>query len=201
MNEQTPDAGPPDAGTMANGTVDYAVTGHVATVTMTRPDVANALNAAMIDDLDEALGIAEADDDVRVVILHGDGRHFCAGHDLTELLAGEEHWAAMRSTPEGKWIHETTMYLEKSLRWRNTAKITIAAVHGAVAAAGLMLACMCDLIIAAEDAVFSNPVLRMSGAGVELLVEPWELGARRAKEFLFCARGSCPHSRLNPPGW
>ena len=51
-----------------------------------------------------------------------------------------------------------------------------------------MLACMCDLIVAADDARFSNPVLRMSGAGVELLVEPWELGARRAKEFLFCAR-------------
>jgi enoyl-CoA hydratase len=48
-----------------------------------------------------------------------------------------------------------------------------------------MLACMCDLIIAADDAQFSNPVLRMTGAGVELLVEPWELGQRKAKEFLF----------------
>src|SRR6202011_4983287 len=47
-----------------------------------------------------------------------------------------------------------------------------------------MLACMCDLIVAADDAVFSNPVLRMTGAGVELLVEPWELGMRKAKEFL-----------------
>jgi enoyl-CoA hydratase len=50
-----------------------------------------------------------------------------------------------------------------------------------------MLACMCDLIVAADDARFSNPVLRMSGAGVELLVEPWELGPRKAKEFLLCA--------------
>jgi enoyl-CoA hydratase len=52
-------------------------------------------------------------------------------------------------------------------------------------AAGLMLACMCDLIMAADDATFSNPVLRMTGAGVELLVEPWELGIRKAKEFLW----------------
>jgi len=51
----------------------------------------------------------------------------------------------------------------------------------------LMLACMCDLILAADDAKFSNPVLRMSGVGVELLIEPWELGPRKAKEFLFCA--------------
>ena len=50
-----------------------------------------------------------------------------------------------------------------------------------------MLACMCDLIVAADDAMFSNPVLRMTGAGVELLVEPWELGPRKAKEFLLCA--------------
>src|SRR5947208_16626375 len=51
-----------------------------------------------------------------------------------------------------------------------------------------MLACMCDLIVAADDARFSNPVLRMSGVGVELLVEPWELGPRKAKEFLLRAQ-------------
>jgi enoyl-CoA hydratase/carnithine racemase len=50
-----------------------------------------------------------------------------------------------------------------------------------------MLAAMCDLIIAADDATFSNPVARMSGVGVELLIEPWELGPRMAKEFLLCA--------------
>jgi enoyl-CoA hydratase len=70
---------------------------------------------------------------------------------------------------------------------RDFPKVTIAAVQGACSAAGLMLACMCDLIVAADDARFSNPVLRMTGAGVELLVEPWELGARKAKEFLLCA--------------
>ena len=64
-----------------------------------------------------------------------------------------------------------------------------------------MLACMCDLIVAADDAVFSNPVLRMSGAGVELLVEPWEIGIRKAKEFLLAAEeldatgGGTPRSR------
>jgi enoyl-CoA hydratase/carnithine racemase len=168
--------------------VGYRVDGHVATVRLQRPEVANALDAATIDALDAALTAAEADPEVRVVVLGGDGRHFCSGHDLKELMAGEERWSAMRGTPEGRWEHETVMYLQRSLRWRNTPLVTIAAVQGTCAAAGLMLACMCDLIVAAEDARFSNPVLRMSGAGVELLVEPWELGARRAKEFLFCAR-------------
>lgn len=169
-------------------TVGYRADGHVATVRLQRPEVANALDAATIDALDAALTEAEADPEVRVVVLEAEGRHFCSGHDLKELMAGEERWAAMRGTPEGRWEHETVMYLERSLRWRNTPKITLAAVQGTCAAAGLMLACMCDLIVAAEDARFSNPVLRMSGAGVELLVEPWELGARRAKEFLFCSR-------------
>ena len=177
-----------DSTDMPNGTVTYSVRDGVARVTMNRPEVANALDAAMITDLDAALARAEADETVRVIVLAGEGRHFCSGHDLKELMAGEEHWAAMRDTPEGKLAHETAMYLEPSLRWRNTDRITIAAVQGACAAAGLMLACMCDLIVAADDARFSNPVLRMSGAGVELLVEPWELGARRAKEFLLCAR-------------
>ena len=169
-------------------TILYSAEGHVATITMNRAGSANALNSKMIDELDAALDLVEADDQVRVVVLQGAGKHFSAGHDMKELLAAEEHWVAMRTTPEGKRHHEEVMYWERSLRWRNLAKPTIAAVHGACSAAGLMLACMCDLIVASEDATFSNPVLRMGGVGVELLVEPWELGARRAKEFLLCAR-------------
>ena len=76
------------------------------------------------------------------------------------------------------------MYYERCLRIHDFRKPTIAAVQGSCVAAGLMLAAMCDLIVAADDAVFSNPVLRLTGAGVELLVEPWELGIRKAKEFL-----------------
>ena len=93
----------------------------------------------------------------------------------------------MRGTPEGKLRHEQVMYFDKLVKIRDLRKPTIAAVQGTCSAAGLMLACMCDLIVAADDARFSNPVLRMSGVGVELLVEPWELGPRKAKEFLFCA--------------
>ena len=80
------------------------------------------------------------------------------------------------------------MYFDKLVKIRDLRKPTIAAVQGTCSAAGLMLASMCDLIIAADDARFTNPVLRMSGVGVELLVEPWELGPRKAKEFLFCAQ-------------
>jgi enoyl-CoA hydratase len=168
-------------------TVRYDVDGAVATITLDRPDAANAQSTQLIEDLDAAFDTAEADDDVRVVVLAANGKHFSAGHDLKEILAGEEHWAALRSTPEGKLLHEQVMYWDKLVRIRDFPKVTIAAVQGVCSAAGLMLACMCDLIVAADDAKFSNPVVPMSGVGVELLVEPWELGARKAKEFLFCS--------------
>jgi enoyl-CoA hydratase len=168
-------------------TIRYAADGPIATITLARPEAANAQSSQLISELDAAFDEADADSDVRVVILAADGKHFSAGHDLKELLAGEEYWSAMRDTPEGKLAHEQTMYFDKLVRIRDFRKVTIAAVQGTCSAAGLMLACMCDLIVAADDAKFSNPVLRMSGVGVELLVEPWELGPRKAKEFLFCA--------------
>ena len=168
-------------------TIIYDVDGAVATITMNRPDVANAQNSQLIDELDAAFDRADADDGVRVVILAAAGKHFSSGHDLKALVAGDgsDPWVARRETPEGKFEHEKTMYYERCLRIHDFRKPTIASVQGSCVAAGLMLAAMCDLIVAADDAVFSNPVLRLTGAGVELLVEPWELGIRKAKEFLF----------------
>jgi len=158
----------------------------VATITMNRPDMANAQDTTLIDELDAAFDLADADDDIRVVVLAGAGKHFSSGHDLKAIVGGEtpDAWVAMRETPEGKFFHEKTMYYERCMRIHDFRKPTIAAVQGSCVAAGLMLAAMCDLIVAADDARFSNPVLRLTGAGVELLVEPWELGIRKAKEFL-----------------
>jgi enoyl-CoA hydratase len=169
------------------GAVLYEVEGHVATVTMNRPEVANAQNTELIDELDAAFDRADADDDVRVVVLAGAGKHWSSGHDLKALVgeAEADEWRRMRDTPEGKMRHEQVMYVDRCRKIHDFRKPTIASVQGSVVAAGLMLACMCDLIVAADDATFQNPVLRMTGAGVELLVEPWELGIRKAKEFLW----------------
>jgi enoyl-CoA hydratase len=167
--------------------IRYEADGAVATITLNRPDAANAQSSQLLEELDAALDAAENDDAVRVVILAGEGKHFSAGHDLKEILEGTTDWARMRATPEGKLHHEQVMYWDKCIRLRDFPKPTIAAVQGTCAAAGLMLATMCDLIVAADDARFSNPVARMTGVGVELLIEPWELGPRKAKEFLLCA--------------
>ena len=175
--------------TPAFGAIVYAVEGPIATITLDRPDVANAQNTQLIDELDTALDIADADDDVRVVILAANGKHFSAGHDLKALVGDTEPdmWRRMRDTPEGKWRHEKTMYFDRCMRIRDFRKPTIAAVQGKCIAAGVMLACMCDLIVASDDASFQNPVLRMTGAAVEILVEPWEMPPRKAKEFLLAA--------------
>lgn len=164
------------------------VDAHVATIWMNRPQVANAQNTELIDGIDACLDQADADDEVRVVILAGRGKHFSSGHDLKALVgdgAPSDAWVALRETPEGKFRHESIMYYGRCKRIHDFRKPTIAAVQGSCVAAGLMLACMCDLIVAADTATFQNPVLRMTGAGVELLVEPWELGIRKAKEFLW----------------
>ncbi|MEZ5142368.1 MAG: enoyl-CoA hydratase [Acidimicrobiales bacterium] len=171
----------------AFATIRYEVDGAIATITLARPDKANAQSMQMIDELDAALDLAVSDDAVRVVVLAADGKHFSAGHDLAELVGPDADPAlqAERSTPEGKFAHERRMYFDRCVRLYELPKPTIAAVHGKCVAAGMMLAAMCDLIVAADDTSFSNPVARMSGAGVELLVEPWELGIRKAKELLF----------------
>jgi len=161
--------------------------GAVELVTMNRPEVRNALNAALINELDDALQTADRDPEVHVIVIAGAGPHFSSGHDLKAYVgeAPSDEWHEKRKTPEGKFEHERRMYFEKSMAIRDLTTPTIAMVQGKCVAAGLMVACMCDLIVAADDAVFQNPVLRMTGAGVEALVEFADLGPRKAKEFLW----------------
>ncbi len=168
-------------------TVRYRVEGAVATITLARPDKANAMSMQLIDEVDAAFSLAGADAAVRVVVLDAEGRNFCSGHDLAELVGPDADPAivAERATAEGKFAQEKRMYVDRCVRIYEFPKPTIAAVQGRCIAAGLMLALVCDLVVAADDASFANPVARMSGMGVELLLEPWDLGIRKAKEFLW----------------
>ena len=164
--------------------------GAVEFITMNRPDVRNAQNTALLTDLDEATRAADRDDDVHVIVITGAGPHFSAGHDLKAYVgeAPSDEWHEKRRTPEGKFDHERTMYFDKAMAIRDLRTPTIAAVNGKCIAGGLMVALMCDLIVAAEDASFANPVLRMTGAAVEALVEIRDLPPRIAKEFLWTGR-------------
>ena len=134
----------------------------------------------MIDEIDRAFDAgARRTTTSASSILAADGKHFSSGHDLKELVGPDADPDAARTSrrpPKASSATSATMYFDKCVRIYEFPKPTIAAVQGKCIAAGVMLAAMCDLIVASDDATFQNPVARMSGMGVELLVEPWELG-------------------------
>src|SRR5207248_3602844 len=140
---------------------------------------------------------AEADDPVRVVILGGTGPIFSSGHDMgspeaiAEATPGPDQHATMvtnggtRDGAERLMLQEWHYFFQNTLRWRNLRKITIAQVQGPVYAAGLMLMWACDLIVAADDAVFADVVgTRLGMCGVEYFAHPWEFGPRKTKELM-----------------
>jgi enoyl-CoA hydratase len=158
--------------------VRYEVIDHVGVITLDRPDKANAQNRRMLDELHEGWQSAAGDADVRAILVQANGRHFSAGMELAPGKAG----TAGTETPAP---FSNTADFERMLSWRNVPKPSIAAVQGKCIAAGLLLCWPCDLIVAAEDAEFLDPTLRLGMAGVEYMAHVWELGARKAKEMLF----------------
>ncbi|MBI4338051.1 MAG: enoyl-CoA hydratase [Chloroflexi bacterium] len=160
--------------------------GTIAKITLNRPERRNAQHEPLLREVNDAFLKAEADPNVRVVILTGAGPSFSSGHDLGSPEAiewREQH--PRKPGAEARYRHELEVFLGFSRRWRDLTKITIAQVQGYCVAAGLMLAWPCDLIIAAEDAKFGDPVpVRLGLPGVEYFGHPWEFGARKAKELL-----------------
>ena len=172
----------------------YEVQNQIAIVTMNRPEYNNAQNSKMTYALDKALQLGCNDDDVKVIVLAGEGKHFSAGHDIgtpgrdiDQRFERTHLWYDHVNKPGGEFLYarEHEVYLGMCRRWRELPKPTIAMVQGACVAGGLMLALVCDLVIADERAFFSDPVVRMGIPGVEYFAHVHELNARIAKEFLF----------------
>ena len=183
-----------DAPAQESELVTYAADDGVAWVTMNRPEYHNAQNGEMTYLLDDAFKSAVANDDIKVIVLRGEGKHFSAGHDIgtpgrdvhlsqDRVTMWYDH--ANKEGGEFLYVREAEAYLGMCRRWRDIPKPTIAAVQGACIAGGLMLAWVCDLIVATDDAYFSDPVVRMGIPGVEYFAHPYELNPRIAKEFLF----------------
>ncbi|WP_406852146.1 enoyl-CoA hydratase [Brevundimonas sp. BH3] len=174
--------------------VDYAVEGPVAWITMQRTAFHNAQNSQMTYALDDAFRRAVDDDAVKVIVLRGAGKHFSAGHDIgtpgrdLHKTFDRKHLVAdhtNKPAAELLYTREHEVYLGMCRRWREIQKPTIAMVQGACIAGGLMLAWVCDLIVASEDAYFQDPVVRMGIPGVEYFAHAFEMHPRIAKEFLF----------------
>src|SRR6266704_4624799 len=174
--------------------VRYERRGRVALITLNRPRYANAQNSAMTYALDAAFARAVNDDQVAVLVLAGAGDHFCAGHHIgtperdadvsfdREAVLWWDHVG--KAGADARYAREMEVYLGMCRRWREIPKPSIAMVQGACIAGGLMLAWVCDLIIASDDAFFADPVVRMGVPGVEYFAHAFELPPRIAKEFL-----------------
>ena len=171
----------------------YEVIDAVAWITMDRPKFNNAQNGQMTYALDAAFQRSVNDDAVRAIVLAGNGKHFSAGHDIgtpgrdlhkdfpnRHLIPGHVN----KPAAELLYTREQEQYLGMCRRWRDAPKPTVAMVQGACIAGGLMLAWVCDLIIASDDAFFQDPVVRMGIPGVEYFAHAYELPPRIAKEFL-----------------
>jgi enoyl-CoA hydratase len=171
--------------------------GKIVRITLDRAQQRNAQNRGLLVELNDAFLAAEADDEVRVVILAGAGPLFSAGHDLGSEAAVAERTdgpgfhptygsnGGTRVASEARMLQEWHYFFNNTLRWRNLRKITVAQVHGTVFAAGLMLMWCCDLIVAEEGTAFADVVgTRLGMCGVEYFGHPWEFGPRKAKELL-----------------
>lgn len=158
--------------------------GPVRRLTMNRPEALNALSAGLIDALSEAFRAGGEDPDVRVIILRGAGRAFCAGYDLTED-------AAAGALDARHWHQELSRSTGGMLEILDNPKPVIAQVHSYCLAGGTDLMLACDLAVAADDAYFGYVDVRF-GSGVVSMFLPWVVGVRTAKELLFTGEDRVP---------
>ncbi len=159
---------------------------HIAHITLNRPERLNALNQLSLTEINEAMDRAEADDDVRVIVVSGAGRAFSSGFDLK---------AQMDQRPEGAkvWREILDHDFDTTMRFWNSPKPTIAAVHGACLAGAFELAMSCDITIASDDAVFGEPELKF-GAGIVTMLLPWMTNPKQAKRIILSADDRIPAS-------
>jgi enoyl-CoA hydratase len=162
---------------MSLETVRYHTDGPLAVLTLNRPDKLNAINGTMIGELGQALDLAEADMNVRTVILAGEGRAFSAGFDLD--MGGDP--AEMADI--GFLRRELRRDLDIIMRFWDCPKVTIAAVHRYCLGSAMEMAVACDITIAAQGCRFGAPEVKF-GSGIVALVLPWLIGPKRAKELL-----------------
>ncbi|MBP1325969.1 enoyl-CoA hydratase [Leucobacter exalbidus] len=179
----------------AESVVTYETRDAIAYIRLNRPRYGNAQNSAVTYALDAAFTQATNDDSVRAIVLAGNGKHFCAGHDIgtperdadqsfeRKAVIWWDHVGAQGV--DSRLARESEVYLGMCRRWREIPKPMIAMVQGACIAGGLMLAWSCDFIVASDDAFFQDPVVQMGIPGVEYFAHPWVTNPRAAKEMLY----------------
>jgi 2-(1,2-epoxy-1,2-dihydrophenyl)acetyl-CoA isomerase len=155
--------------------IKYTTHNRVATIALNAPKTLNALNQTMRLELMQAIEFAEADTQVRVIIVTGEGRGFCAGADLTEGTPGYPSFVEQCAAEYEPWL----------MAIHNSKKLYIAAVNGVAAGIGTALVMNCDLIVMAEDAYLYqafSAIGLMPDGGLNLLLLQ-KLGYQRALDM------------------
>jgi enoyl-CoA hydratase len=165
-------------------TINVQRTGAVARLTLDRSHCLNAINKQMLNEIQSALDAIEGDTSIHVLVVSGAGQNFSSGFDLKEQ---------MEARPEGTeiWREILTRDFDTVMRFWHFAKPTIAAVRGYCLAGAFELALACDVTIAADDAIFGEPELKF-GAGIVVMLLPWLVGPKRAKEIILTGADRIP---------
>ena len=170
---------------MNHENVTYEKSNNIAWITLNRPDKLNAMNNAMLRELDLALAAAEPDLEVKVVVIKGSGQCFSVGQDLSGIGTSEVLPPNPRTHISTKKLLEAER--RRNRRWEyifNLSKPTVAQVHSYCLGAACYLAMVCDITIASEDAVFGDPLLRM-GLLPSMPLWLWLVGIKKTKELLY----------------
>jgi enoyl-CoA hydratase len=174
---------------MAYETILYEKDDRIATITLNRPEKFNTIRPPMPDEIEHALERATFDDDVRVVILQGAGKAFCAGFDFSEDLDHFKDWGGQAGSeawdPGRDMIMVTNPFkapIPKFMSIWRCPKPVIARIHGWCVGGGTDMSLLCDLIIASEDARLGTPYSRVWGA---YLTGMWiyRLGLTKVKQL------------------
>jgi enoyl-CoA hydratase/carnithine racemase len=162
----------------------YELKGNIAHLVLNRPERLNALGKTTLNEINAAMNRAEADEAVRVIVISGAGKSFSSGFDLKEQMERRPVGAKV-------WREILDLDFNTTMRFWDSPKPTIAAVHGACLAGALEIALSCDLTVAAEDAVFGEPELKF-GAGIVTMLLPWMTGPKQAKSIILTGEDKIP---------
>ena len=161
---------------MTFNSILYQIDSGVALIILNKPDRLNAIDKQTLIEINEAMNYAEANHEVRAIVISGNGRAFSSGFDLK---------AQMDARPSGVkiWREILDLDFDSTMRFWNSPKPTIAAVHGACMAGAFEIALACDITVASEDAIFGEPELKF-GAGIVTMLLPWFTSPKRAKDII-----------------
>lgn len=171
------------------GVVLYESDAPLARIVLNCPERANAQSSEMVWQVNQALDLAENDSQIKVVVIKGNGRGFCAGH----AMGGAETYPEFVESQEAigsNWIGSRKLFLGPTLRFYEFPKPMIAQVHGYALGGGTYWAFLPDITVASEDAYFQMPLVQGLGfPGGETMIEPWTfMNRKRAAEYLYTSQ-------------